>query len=357
MMAAPLRIETRAGGAETSADAMPAPGAGGISTGCGSWNCGCGAKGRPYPQAEDMPPADPEPKLRIGRTGWSRCCSRRLPRRTGRWPSMSRAHLRRAEALVRRGRAGGRPRCRCGPETAGDAARRAMAELEREAASGGELTAAEYRDLVGDLLGRAEVRAEAEAHTGVRFWGTIEARIQGADLMILAGLNEGVWPGHPAADPWMNRRMRAQAGLTSPERRIGLAAHDFQQAASAPQVILTRALRSASAETVPSRWLSRLQPSGRAAGNRRTRAGGDAGARRGLAGPRAADRGSDAARSRRPAAPGAGAAGRSAAAAPVGDRDPDADPRPLCDLCQACAGALAAGSAAARARHARRRGY
>lgn len=141
---------------------------------------------------------------------------------------------------------------------AGSRARQVMTELEREADAAGLMTAAEYRDVVGAILSRAEVRAAAEAHTGVRFWGTIEARIQGADLVILAGLNEGVWPARPSPDPWMNRRMRKAVGLTLPERRIGLSAHDFQQAAAAPRVILSRPLRDESAETVPSRWLARL---------------------------------------------------------------------------------------------------
>ena len=141
---------------------------------------------------------------------------------------------------------------------AGSRALQVMAELEREADAAGTMSAAEYRDVLSAILSRAEVRAAAEAHTGVRFWGTIEARIQGADLVILAGLNEGVWPARPSPDPWMNRRMRKAVGLTLPERRIGLSAHDFQQAASAPRVILSRPLRDDSAETVPSRWLARL---------------------------------------------------------------------------------------------------
>ncbi|MFD2440566.1 hypothetical protein ACFSS8_11710 [Paracoccus kondratievae] len=52
--------------------------------------------------------------------------------------------------------------------------------------------------------------------------------------------------------------MRLAAGLTLPERRVGLAAHDFQQAVGAAQVVLTRARRDAEAETIPSRWLNRL---------------------------------------------------------------------------------------------------
>ena len=141
---------------------------------------------------------------------------------------------------------------------AGDAARATMAELEREASYGGRLTAAEYAALVEALLSRREVREPVQPHPLIRIWGTLEARVQGADLVIAAGLNEGVWPELPAPDPWLNRRMRRDAGLLLPERQIGLAAHDFQQAACAPEVVLSRACRDAEAETVPSRWLNRL---------------------------------------------------------------------------------------------------
>jgi ATP-dependent helicase/nuclease subunit B len=78
-------------------------------------------------------------------------------------------------------------------------------------------------------------------------------------LSIAAGLNEGIWPEAPKPDPWLNRRMRLHdAGLLLPERRIGLSAHDFQQAITAPEVILSRAIRDAETVTVPSRWLNRL---------------------------------------------------------------------------------------------------
>jgi ATP-dependent helicase/nuclease subunit B len=92
----------------------------------------------------------------------------------------------------------------------------------------------------------------------VMIWGTLEARVQGADLVILGGLNEGVWPATPAPDPWLSREMRLQAGLLLPERRIGLSAHDFQQAIGADQVVLSRAIRDAESETVVSRWINRL---------------------------------------------------------------------------------------------------
>ncbi|TGV41562.1 hypothetical protein EN803_43525, partial [Mesorhizobium sp. M2D.F.Ca.ET.160.01.1.1] len=46
--------------------------------------------------------------------------------------------------------------------------------------------------------------------------------------------------------------------LEPPERRIGLAAHDFQMAMGAPEVVLSRSARAGDAPAVPSRWLQRM---------------------------------------------------------------------------------------------------
>jgi ATP-dependent helicase/nuclease subunit B len=82
--------------------------------------------------------------------------------------------------------------------------------------------------------------------------------VQGADLVVLGGLNDGTWPAQPPPDPWLNRAMRKAAGLLLPERKIGLSAHDFQQGIAAPSVVLSRSKRGAEAQTVPSRWMNRL---------------------------------------------------------------------------------------------------
>ena len=141
---------------------------------------------------------------------------------------------------------------------AGKVADLAMRDLATEAPYGGELTAMDYESFVTRYLQGFEVREPIAAHPDIMICGTLEARVQGADLVILAGLNEGIWPKAPDPDPWLNRRMRADAGLLLPERQIGLAAHDFQQAIGAREVILSRAIRSSEAQTVPSRWLNRL---------------------------------------------------------------------------------------------------
>lgn len=133
-----------------------------------------------------------------------------------------------------------------------------MDTLSAEAPYGGTFSAVEYRDLFEALVKKGEVREAVQAHPNIMIWGTLEARVQGADLVIMGGLNDGIWPKQPEPDPWLNRSMRKKAGLLLPERQIGLSAHDYQQAIGAPRVILSRALRNTEAETVPSRWLNRL---------------------------------------------------------------------------------------------------
>lgn len=100
---------------------------------------------------------------------------------------------------------------------------------------------------------------QANGDPRVAIWGLLEARLQRRGLMILAGLNEGVWPAPPGEDPFLSRAMRDKLGLPSLDARIGLAAHDFAQLANAPNVVLTRALRREGSPTLASRWLWRLK--------------------------------------------------------------------------------------------------
>ncbi len=141
---------------------------------------------------------------------------------------------------------------------AGQGALDVVEQLSAEAPHGGAITATEFADLLGALLAAQEVRDRDAPHPRIMIWGTLEARVQGADLLILGGLNEGTWPEAARPDPWLNRALRAQAGLLLPERRIGLSAHDFQQAIAAPEIWLTRSTRTDDADSVASRWLNRL---------------------------------------------------------------------------------------------------
>ena len=140
----------------------------------------------------------------------------------------------------------------------GREAHKVVSELSREAGHGGSLGASDFVNLFHAVLKRSDVRDPVRPHPDIMIWGTLESRVQGAELVILGGLNDGTWPELPSPDPWLNREMRMSAGLLVPERRVGLAAHDFQQAVAAKEVILSRSVRSADAEMVPSRWLNRF---------------------------------------------------------------------------------------------------
>ena len=120
------------------------------------------------------------------------------------------------------------------------------------------VAAEDFTALMLELLAGVAVRPRYGKHPRLAIWGPLEARLQQADLLVLGSLNEGTWPAESAIDPWLNRPMRQGFGLPAPERKIGLSAHDFQQAMGAPKVLLTRAERVDGAPTVPSRWLLRL---------------------------------------------------------------------------------------------------
>ena len=140
---------------------------------------------------------------------------------------------------------------------AGEALSVLLAELI-DAGRGLALTAADYPPFYRSLIAGEVVRPRAALHPRLFIWGPLEARLQQLDLVILGSLNEGVWPRHQETGPWLSRPMREKLGLNPPERRIGLAAHDFAQALGAESVYLTRALKVDGVPTVPSRWLQRL---------------------------------------------------------------------------------------------------
>ncbi|HUF56297.1 MAG TPA: double-strand break repair protein AddB [Thermohalobaculum sp.] len=142
----------------------------------------------------------------------------------------------------------------------GEALGRLVARLAAAADAYGAAPVPDWPGLLATLMQGEQVRlAPTRPHPRVAIWGTMEARTQAADTVILAGLNEGTWPPAPAADPWLSRPMRAALGLAPPERAIGLSAHDFLQAAVKPQAILTRSTRIEGTPTVASRWLLRLR--------------------------------------------------------------------------------------------------
>ena len=166
------------------------------------------------------------------------------------------AHGRFAEALAESDEEPGPVRLWRGE--AGENAANFLADLREAGSVLGTVEPALYPALLDSLLAGRVVRPRQSSHPRLSIWGPLEARLQQADLLVLGGLNEGIWPPEADSDPWMSRPMRASFGLPLPEHRIGLSAHDFAQAFGAPEIVLTHAEKQEGAPTVPSRWLLRL---------------------------------------------------------------------------------------------------
>ena len=145
-------------------------------------------------------------------------------------------------------------------QEAGEAFRTFFDGLVRDADAFGAGPVTDYPALLAGLMRGETLRSRPrEPHRRVALRGAREARLENADLTILAGLNDGTWPAMADTGPWLSRPMYEALGLPVPEREIGLSAHDFLCGICRREVLLTRSLRVDGAPTVASRWLIRLE--------------------------------------------------------------------------------------------------
>jgi ATP-dependent helicase/nuclease subunit B len=132
-------------------------------------------------------------------------------------------------------------------------------ELIKHAASCPPLPGDDYAVFFNDVARAETVRDQPRTHPRLAILGLLEARLVRSDVTVLAGLNEGVWPAPSSPDPWLSRPERRTLGLQSPERRVGLAAHDFVQGAAGPEVWLTWSGKVGGQPALPSRFVERLE--------------------------------------------------------------------------------------------------
>lgn len=148
---------------------------------------------------------------------------------------------------------------------AGEAAARLLSGLMEESGALPPVDPKGFHEVLVKLLAEDTVRPGGATHPRLKILGAIEARLVRADRLILAGLEEGTWPQGAPVDPFLSRPMRARLDLPEPERKVGLSAHDFAQAACAPEVILLHSERRGGQPAVQSRWLWRLETLARGA--------------------------------------------------------------------------------------------
>nr|WP_282099723.1 double-strand break repair protein AddB [Qipengyuania qiaonensis] len=113
--------------------------------------------------------------------------------------------------------------------------------------------------VLADAMEGIAVRPPYGGHARLQILGLLEARMNRADLVICAGLNEGVWPARSGVDALLAPPVLRALGVPGSDFRIGLSAHDLAGALGAPEVVLTRAARGDGGPAIPSRFLLRVQ--------------------------------------------------------------------------------------------------
>ncbi|MBR3510998.1 MAG: PD-(D/E)XK nuclease family protein [Alphaproteobacteria bacterium] len=115
------------------------------------------------------------------------------------------------------------------------------------------------RAFVKDAIDSVSVRPVLEDDCKVCVLGTIESRMQTADVVILTGLNEGMFPTTGYENSWLPRKIAMEIGLPSPNRKVSLMALDFINLSCCREVYWLRSKQSGGVLINESRFLSRVR--------------------------------------------------------------------------------------------------
>ena len=121
-----------------------------------------------------------------------------------------------------------------------------------------ELNVADARVFIADALAGVSIRASMNDGARVVVLGTIESRMQTADVVILTGLNEGMFPSRGYENAWLPRATAEKIGLPSPNRKVSLQALDFMNLSCGKCVYWLRSGVAGGVQTTESRFISRV---------------------------------------------------------------------------------------------------
>ncbi|TMM49722.1 double-strand break repair protein AddB [Qipengyuania marisflavi] len=121
------------------------------------------------------------------------------------------------------------------------------------------LPPADIANALAEAMDSIAVRPPYGGHARMQILGLLESRMTRAELVICAGLNEGIWPARGSVDALLAAPVLRTLGVPGSDFRIGLSAHDLAGALGAPEVVLSRAARDESGPAIPSRFLLRVQ--------------------------------------------------------------------------------------------------
>jgi ATP-dependent helicase/nuclease subunit B len=122
----------------------------------------------------------------------------------------------------------------------------------------GELDAHSFNALLEESFTASWRGGIHDTHPDIVMLTPLEARLQPLDRVILANMQDTLWPGLASGGSWLNLTQRQQLGLPQPEEQGSLMAHDLLLLGSAPEVILTYPKRDGGSPTTRSRYIERL---------------------------------------------------------------------------------------------------
>lgn len=120
------------------------------------------------------------------------------------------------------------------------------------------LNLSEARAFVEDCLSGVVVRPGLNDCAQVVVLGTIESRMQTADVVILTGLNDGMFPAQGYENGWLPKSVAEKIGLPAPDHKVSLQALDFMNLSCGAEVYWLRTAVAGGVQTIESRFISRV---------------------------------------------------------------------------------------------------
>ncbi len=134
-----------------------------------------------------------------------------------------------------------------------------LAQLERDADYLPPVSLAEFSSELGRLLAAENAAAHRRPNLPVVITGMVEARLERSDILIMAGLRDGVFPKKSARPLFVAGGMRERLGLPGWHAALARDAELFTRLLhGAPQILLTWSTEEDGAPTLPSSFVSRL---------------------------------------------------------------------------------------------------
>ena len=122
----------------------------------------------------------------------------------------------------------------------------------------GPMSIEDFGALLAERLDASWRDAGLNTHPRIHLLTPVEARMQHFDRVILANMQEQLWPGNRRVNPWLNLAAEQALGLAGEAEHISLMAHDMLMLASSGEVFLTYPKRDGGSPATRSRFIERL---------------------------------------------------------------------------------------------------